>query len=134
MNPLVKRKLSILVRLADADGEFARIERKYIEEVAEKNGVSSKELAQLINNPDPIGGLGALSYEKSVEYMCDSLSLIAADHKVVPSEVILCEDIALRLGFQKTGIDSILDQLRLDPDMPRRKVEDQVRRLPHHAR
>ena len=134
MNPLVKKKLSILVRLADIDGEFAKIEKSFIEDIALKNGVKENDLNQLINNPEPIGSLGALSYEKSVEYLCDSLSLIAIDNKILPSEVILCEDIGLRLGFQKSGIDGIIERLKANPSLPSKKVEEEVRRLPHNAK
>ena len=134
MNPLLKKKLSILVRLADVDGEFANIERSYIEDIALKNGLTEKELYNILDHPDPIGGLGALSYEKSVEYMCDSLSLIAIDNKVLPSEVLLCEDIALKLGFPKMGVDSIINQLKIDPQLPSNKIEEAVRMLPHHAK
>ena len=134
MNPLVRKKLSILVRLADIDGDFAKIEKSFIEDIAIKNGVKENELHQLITNPEPIGSLGALSYDKSVEYLCDSLSLIAVDNKILPSEVILCEDIGLRLGFPKKGIDSIIERLKLNPALPTKKVEEEVRRLPHHAK
>ena len=134
MNPLIKKKLSILVRLADIDGEFANIEKSFIEEIALKNGVDDKELYQLFDNPEPIGSLGALSYDKSVEYLCDSLSLIAVDNKILPSEIILCEDIGLRLGFQKRGIDSIIERLKINPALSPKIVEEEVRKLPHNAK
>ena len=131
MNPLIKKKLSILIHLADIDGEFAKVEKSYIEEVAEKNGVTKLELADLINSPDPIGGLGALSYQKAIEYMCDSLSLMAVDHKIQPSEVLLCEDIGLRLGFKKHGIDKIIDHIKENPTISYKKLESELRTLPH---
>jgi len=134
MNPLLKKKLSLLVRLADADGEFVNVERSYIEEIALRNGLSQKELSQILDNPEPIVGLGALSYEKSVEYMCDSLSIIAIDHKILPSEVLLCEDIALKLGFTKNGIDSVISKLRAKPELSSAKIEEHVRLLPHQGK
>ena len=134
MNPLIKKKLSILVRLADIDGDFAKIEESYIEEIARKNGVNEHELAQLFSDPEAIGSLGALSYEKSVEYLYESLSLIAVDKKILPSEVILCEDIGLRLGFQKHGIDSIIGELKNNPEISPQAVEKLVRELAHHGK
>ena len=93
MNPLTKKKLSILVRLADIDGDFAKIEKLYIEEIARKNGVTDHELAQVYNDPEAIGSLGALSYEKSVEYLSESLSLVKATLLVLelPKESILIQ-------------------------------------------
>ena len=51
MNPVLKKKLSILVHLAVADGEFARIEKTFIEEICAKNNVSRAECENLLRNP-----------------------------------------------------------------------------------
>lgn len=131
MDPLLKKKLCILIHLADIDGEFAKVERTFIDDIAFKNGVSPDELDKLISCPDPIGSLGALSYNKAVEYLCDCLSLMAIDHKILPSEVLLCEDIGLRLGFMKQGVDTIIDSLRSNPELSTARVERAVRALDH---
>ena len=132
MNPLIKKKLSILIRIATADGEFAKTEKNYITQVAEKNGVSPLELSALYEDPESIGSLGALSYEKIVEYMCDSLSLMMADQKIMQSEVLLCEDIGFRLGFNKKDIDSVIELLRKNPIIiSANKLEKEIRNLPH---
>lgn len=134
MNPVLKKKLSILIHLASADGEFASVERAFIKDVAEKNGVSKQEINELIEKPDAIGSLGALSYEKAVEYMCESLSLVAVDKKILPGEVILCEDIGLRLGFQKKDIDGLLDSLKQDTAQSYQQLEKAIRALDHSGK
>jgi hypothetical protein len=134
MNPLVKKKLSILIHLANIDGEFAKVEKSFIYDIAERNGVSKDEINALIEQPDSIGSLGALSYNKAVEYMCDSLSLMIIDEKVLPSEIILCEDIALRLGFHKKDIDTIIDALKNNHWQSAKQIEQAIRALPHSAK
>ena len=134
MNPILKKKLSILIHLACADGDFATVEKSFIAEIAERNGVTKQEISELIANPEPIGSLGALSYEKAVEYMSDSLSLVAIDNKIQPGEVILCEDIGLRLGFQKKDIDSLLDSLKQNTAQSYQQLEKAIRALDHSGK
>jgi hypothetical protein len=112
MNIVLKKKISILIHLARVDNDFANIEKSFIEEICTRNGVSSYEFEQLVKNPDPIGSLGALSYKQVVEYMSESLSLMIIDNKIRKSEILLCEDIGLRLGFQKKSIDEIIEKLK----------------------
>lgn len=131
MNPVLRKKLNILVRLANIDGDFASVERSFIDEIARKNGLKEADLAEILRNPEPIGSLGALSYSKAVEYLCDSLSLIAVDEKILPSEVTLCTDIGLRLGFYKKGIDEIISSMKSSGVMSYSKIEKAVRALPH---
>lgn len=134
MNPVLRKKISILTRLAAIDGDFAKVEKSFIQHVCEKNGFSKKECQVLIDNPDPVGTLGALSYPKVVDYMTDCLSLMLADGQIMPSEVIMCEDIGLRLGFAKASIDSVIDQLRDNINITPNKIYELVYALPHYGK
>jgi hypothetical protein len=131
MNIILKKKLSILIHLAGIDGEFANVEKSFIKEICTRNDVSSLEFEQLVRNPDPIASLGALSYAKVVEYMSDSLSLMIIDGKIRQSEVLLCEDIGLRLGYQKKHIDIVIEKLKGDIDQPIGNIVRIVEAMPH---
>ncbi len=131
MNPVLKKKLSILIHLAVADGEFARIEKNFIEEICTRNNISRAEREQLFRNPEPIGTLGALSYPKAIEYMSDCLSLMVVDGKIRQSEVLLCEDIGLRLSFTKASIDQVIEQLKGNSEVSADKIKAMVQALPH---
>ncbi|MEN8249611.1 MAG: hypothetical protein ABFS32_11815 [Bacteroidota bacterium] len=134
MDPIFKKKISILIRLASIDGDFANVERSFIHSVCDKNGISRVECEKLIDNPEPIGTLGALSYPKVVDYMTDCLALMLADGNILPSEVILCEDIGLRLGFAKTSIDKIINELRDNLSISPNKIYELVYALPHFGK
>lgn len=134
MNPVLQKKLSILIRLASVDGDFAKIEKSFILNVCSENGVSNQECEKLIDNPDPIGTLGALSYERVVEYMTECISLMLIDGKIMHSEVLLCEDIGLKLGFQKTSIDKVIEEVRGDINTSRNNISMLVSSLPHHGK
>jgi len=131
MNPVLQKKLSILIRLAAIDGEFAKSEKEYIFEICKQNDVSNRECEQLIDNPDDIGSLGALSYNKVVEYMSDFLSLILADGVIRQSEVILCEDIGLRLGFTKAAIDQVIEHLKHNLNLSGQGITRMIESLDH---
>ena len=131
MNPVLKKKISILIHLAAVDGEFAAAEKSYIQDICERNDVSQGELDLLIQDPEPIGSLGALGYEKIVEYMSDSLSLMIVDGKILQSEVILVEDIGLRLGFHKNAIDDVIEELKRNFSAHNSNITKLVRSMPH---
>ena len=134
MNIVLKKKLSILIHLAGVDNDFAKVERSFIEEICSRNGVTHEEFEELVQNPDPIGSLGALSYNQVVEYMSDSLSLMIIDNKIRPSEVLLCEDIGLRLGFQKKSIDATIEKLKDDTALPLIRIVKIVESWPHRSK
>jgi len=134
MNPILKKKLSILIHLAAADGEFAQTEKSYILDICDRNDVSLRECEQLIEKPEPIGSLGALSYDKAVEYMSDCFSLMLVDGKIMSGEILLCEDVGLRLGFSKLEIDNVINDLSKDINTPLRKVTRLVKEMLHPAK
>jgi len=134
MDILLKKKLSILIHLAAIDGDFANIEKSFIKEICDRNGVSNFEFERLLRDPDPIASLGALSYARVVEYMSDCLSLMIVDGQIRQSEVILCEDIGLRLGYQKNHIDVVIEKLRGNIDLPTSSLVKIVESMPHISR
>ena len=131
MNILLKKKLSILIHLAAVDGDFAKVEKSFIKEICDRNGVSDIEFERLLRNPDPIASLGALSYARVVEYMSDCLSLMIVDGQIRQSEVILCEDIGLRLGYHKNHIDIVIEKLRGNIELPISNIVKIVESMPH---
>ena len=63
--------------------------------------------------------------------MTDSLSLMLIDGKIRHSEVILCEDVGLRLGYQKKHIDQVIEKLKGNVDLPISNVRRIVEAMPH---
>jgi len=131
MNPIIRKKLKILVFLALADKHFADQEREFIEKICERNELDPRIIDELINDPEPIGSLGALSYQKSVEYLTDSVMLMVVDGKVLPSEILFCQDIAIRLGFSKRAADELIGMVSSGKTISRERLNKQVLRLPH---
>lgn len=105
MDIVTRKKLNLLIQLAESDKHFARSEREMIYQIAKDRNFSEEEVNQLIKNPEPIGSLGALSPEQKLDYLLTSIQLMFADQKIFDSEITFCRNVAIRLGFKKGIID-----------------------------
>jgi uncharacterized tellurite resistance protein B-like protein len=109
MDIVTKKKLNILIQLAEADKHFAKSEREMILKIALDRKFPEDEVNQLIRNPEPIDTLGALSNDQKFDYLLDCIDLIFADQKVFESEVIFTKSIAIKLGFKKNVVDYLVE-------------------------
>ncbi len=109
MDIVTKKKLNILIQLAEADKHFAKSEREMIFQIARERNFLEDDVAELIRNPEPIESLGALSQAQKLDYLISSIQLIFADQKVFESETIFAKNIAIKLGFRKTVVDYLLE-------------------------
>lgn len=105
MDIVTRKKLNLLIQLAESDKHFARSEREMIYQIAKDRNFSEEEVNQLIKNPEPIGSLGALSPEQKLDYLLTSIQLMFADQKIFDSEITFCRNVAIKLGFKKGIID-----------------------------
>ncbi|MDH4089979.1 MAG: TerB family tellurite resistance protein [Cyclobacteriaceae bacterium] len=109
MDIITKKKLNILIQLAEADKHFASIERDFIFKIARDRKFPEEEVNDLIRNPQPIDSLGALSLDQKFDYLISSIDLVFVDHNVFESEIIFCKNIAIKLGFKKGIIDYFIE-------------------------
>jgi uncharacterized tellurite resistance protein B-like protein len=105
MDIVTRKKLNLLIQLAESDKHFAKSERELIYRIAKDRNFSEEEVNQLIKNPEPIGSLGALSNEQKLDYLLTSIELMFADQKIFDSELTFCRNVAIKLGFKKGIID-----------------------------
>ena len=109
MDIVTKKKLNILIQLAEADKHFAKVEREMIFQIAKEHNFPDEEVANLIRNPEPIESLGALSQAQKLDYLIASVQLVFADQKVFESEVIFFKNIEIKLGFKKNVVDYLVE-------------------------
>jgi uncharacterized membrane protein YebE (DUF533 family) len=112
-----KEKLNILIQLATIDRNFASKERKLIDVVAKANGVSESEVEQMLNNPEPIPHLDALTEDERFEYLYLVIQLMKIDGQVFKSEIVFCEDIAQKLGFKRKVVSELSKNIYSDPSI-----------------
>lgn len=119
MNTVAKFKA--LIGLAKADGEFDMHEKLFISYLAEKQGLSVKELMGQLKNSEKMSELiKDLDYEEKVDILIYLVKLMKADGKVVLSEINYCEKVATSFGFAAESIGylsaSLNDNPRIDPN------------------
>jgi len=109
MDIVTRKKLNLLIQLAESDKHFARSERELIYRIAKDRNFSEDEVNELIKNPEPIGSLGALSIDQKLDYLLTSIQLMFADQKIFDSELTFCRNVAIKLGFKKGIIDYFVE-------------------------
>lgn len=109
MDIVTKKKLNILIQLAEADKHFAKSEREMIFKIAKDRQFPEDVVNALIRNPEPIDTLGALSIDQKFDYLVSCIDLIFVDQKIFESELIFSRGIAIKLGFKKNVVDYLIE-------------------------
>ncbi len=115
MDIVTKKKLNILIQLAEADKHFAKSEREMIFKIAKDREFPEAIVESLIRNPEPIDSLGALSLEQKFDYLQSCIDLIFVDQKIFESELIFGRGIAIKLGFKKNVVDYLVENSNQKP-------------------
>ena len=131
MDAILRKKINILIHLAGADGHFDDTERAFIYNICLRHGVDLDTIGDLIAEPESIGSLGALSHATAVDYLTESILLMMVDGKVLPSEILFCQDMGLRLGFQKAAVDQLIHEIKDDFGIKYDDLHEHVFALPH---
>lgn len=115
MDVVTRKQLNILIQLAEADKHFAKAERDMIFKIAADRNFPEEKVTELIRNPEPIDGIGALPPEQKYNYLMECIRLIFVDHKVFENELIFCKSIAIKLGFKKNVVQYLVDNYEQIP-------------------
>ena len=65
----IKAKLSVLVQLANIDGDFAGEERDLIYMIGKANGINADEINNMVENPEPLPPLSTMTEDDKFEYL-----------------------------------------------------------------
>jgi len=108
MDIVTRKKLNILIQLALSDKDLSAEERELIYRIARERNYPIEDLEALIEHPEPIGTLGALSETQKVDYLLSSIELVLVDNRVSTSEMVMSQQIAIKLGFFKHVVNHLL--------------------------
>ena len=98
-------KFRALVGIAQADGIFDNSEKEFIRQLAEREGLSMKELKEMLQNADKTGKLVKdLNFDDRVDILVYMVKLMKIDGKVLMSEITFSEKVAKALGFEEKAI------------------------------
>lgn len=112
---MIKDQLNILVQLAASDGMMAEKELRLIKTIAEAHDLTSEEVDELIKDPKPIANLEYLSVDQKFEFLYNVIQLMKADGQVFKSEIVFCEDMAERLGYNRKVVAELSSKIYSDP-------------------
>lgn len=111
----IKSKLSVLVQLANIDGEFAGEEKELIYMIGKANNVSKEEIDNMVENPEPLPPLSTMTDEDKFEYLFHLVQLMKIDSQVYLSEIKFCEELAEKIGFKRNVISELSSRIYSDP-------------------
>ena len=123
----LRNQLNMLIQLAIADNQIAERERNMIYHVGQANGMSNKDIDELIRNPEPVGQLNTLSEDQKFEYLYNVVQLMKVDRKVFFSEILFCYRIAEQLGYKKGVIAEFSSKIYGDPSITTDKTNLKVK-------
>jgi hypothetical protein len=110
---VAKNQLNILIQLAQIDKHFVNAERDMIYRICREKNFPEDKVQSMMQNPEPIGSLGALSANQKFQYLMDCIELMLIDEKVMESELIFCRGIAIKMGFKKGVVDFLVENFRM---------------------
>ena len=111
----IKSKLSVLVQLANIDGDFAGEEKELIYMIGKANGITVQEINDMVENPEPIPPVSTMSEDDKFEYLFHLVQLMKIDSQVYLSEIKFCEELAEKLGFKRSVISELSSRIYSDP-------------------
>ena len=112
---MIKDQLNILVQLASSDGMIAEKELRLIKTIGEAHELTKEEIDELIKDPKPIANLEYLSEDQKFEFLYNVIQLMKADGQVFKSEIVFCEDMAERLGYNRKVVAELSSKIYSDP-------------------
>ncbi len=111
----IKKQLSILIQLAKIDQHFDQPEKALIREFGKKYNIEKNELREIEQNPISLGEIGSIKLDEKIELLYNAIRLAKVDRKILPNEIVFCQDIATNLGFRRSVIDAILPLVNNQP-------------------
>ncbi len=121
-----RTQLSLLIRLANSDGDFHPKEKEFISKIAKSNEVSPEELEDLIKRPEETDNLDGLPYNEKFDYLYSLIQLMKVDNVVIDSELEFCQKVANSFGFKLAGFMEMYPQIH--PVYKNPTVEQQLRK------
>jgi len=112
-----QEQLNMLINLAASDGVVAEKESRHIQSIGQAAGVSKEEIVEKIKNPEPVGDLSHLTDDQRFEYLFNIIQLMKIDGQVFKSEIVFCEDMAMKLGYKKKVVGELSTRIYSDPSI-----------------
>ena len=108
---IVKSHIRQMVRLALADGEFHKKERKFIKRIGKENGLTTSEVEKIMDNPKSVDFHIPETNEGKFFQIFDLVNLMTKNGNVSDAETEFCQELANRLGFKKVIVGVLVAKI-----------------------
>lgn len=115
MNLSIRKKLNVLIQLAESDKDFAEAEWNVISNTAKINHLPIEEVFEIMRKPEPIGEIEKLDDETRFEYLYTCVELIMADNKLFECELAFCKNIATKLNLKDEAVNFLVENFTKKP-------------------
>ena len=117
----IRAQLSMLIKLANIDNDFAEDEKNMIYMVGKANGVTEEDIDNLLDNPESLPPVDDMSDNEKFEYLYSVVQLMKIDKEIYLSEIKYCEEVAEKLGFKKAVIAELSSKIYSNPSITANK-------------
>lgn len=100
--------IAVLLMLAEADDLDHIYEEQFINHVAERLGLNEKDVRQIDQHPENLTFDFPKDEQGRMNLLYHLLFLMKIDGSVAPSEIKLCHEIGLRLGFNYQMVNELI--------------------------
>ncbi len=114
-------QLNMLINLANIDNDLTEDERNLIYMVGKANGIAENQIDEMLECPEELPDLSTLNEEEKFEHLFSVVQLMKIDKEIYLSEIKYCEDIAVKLGYQKTVISDLSSKIYSDTSITSNK-------------
>lgn len=112
-----RAELNVLISLALIDNVLHPKEAGLIRVIGRANDIPLEEIEQMIQNPEPVMDLHAMTEEEKFEHLFYLVQLMKADGRVLTTEIEFCESIAEKLNFKPGVIGALSAHIYSDPGL-----------------
>ena len=122
---VVKSHLRQMVRLAMADGEFHKDEKKFILKVAKANDISRKDVDKIMDNPKSVDVHIPKNKDEKFDQIFDLVNLMTKAGRVTDAETEFCQELANRLGFRNIIVGDLVAKIErgIDGGLNRKQIK-----------
>ncbi|ARN77726.1 hypothetical protein BST97_06790 [Nonlabens spongiae] len=107
--------LSQLILMALADNKLSPEELEFLKKIAQRMDIEESELMSMIRYRDELTVSTPQSHTKRIIHFHKLLLMMHIDGKVNDGELQLLHEVALKYGFRKSVVDSLLNAMKNYP-------------------
>jgi len=102
-----KSHFANIIRLALVDNTIKNGERKLLDQLAKRIGLTKEESKDIIKNHQNYPIEPPVSYDERIEKLYDLTKMILADNEISKKQVSLLQRITIGLGFHKENVKKV---------------------------